>query len=512
MSEIVSKSLQKIAKGSTIIFIGTVLSLLLGFLARVIMVRFSTQTEYGVYSLVLTIVSICTTVSTLGLEEGTARSIAYLRGKDEKKNVQDIIFSSILFVLMASISIVILIFFASDYLAVKIFDEPTMSFILKVMAISIPFTVLINIIVSIYRGFDKASIKTYFNNILRPSIYLLLLGTTVLLNRSFVEMVSIYVISLLVTFLLLFIYFIKNAPVELILREFHVNHNTKKLLWFSIPLLTISLLLTVMTWTDTLMLGYFKTAETVAAYNAAYPLANLLSVGINSIGFLYMPIISSLYSKNSIKEIGLINESSTKWCFIITLPIFFIITVFPEFILNIFYGSQYITASSVLQVLALGFMANSFFGLNYYTLMATGKSRLLMNCSLISAVTNIVLNLILIPSLGMLGAAIASATSFTLIEIYMTLKLYQFLKIHPFTITYLKFTGLSILLVGIFYIFRSLFINTFWTIAAFYTLFLMIYLILILYTKSLDTEDMKILMKIKKKLLPTIHLPREYYG
>jgi O-antigen/teichoic acid export membrane protein len=511
MSEIVSKSFQKIAKGSTVVFIGTAINLLLSFFTRVIMARFSTQAEYGIYSLVLTVVSICTTISALGLEEGAARSIAYLRGEKGKKNVQDIIFSSIIFALMASTLMIILIFFTSDYLAVKVFNEPSMSFVLQIMAISIPFTVLINIIISIYRGFDKASIKTYFNNILRPSIYFLLLGIAVLLNQSFVEMISIYVMSFLITFLLLIVYFIKHAPIKLIPKEIHINHNTKKLLSFSIPLLTISLLLTIMTWTDTLMLGYFKTAETVAAYNAAHPVANLLSVGINSIGFLYLPITSNLYSNNSIKEIGILNESSTKWCFLITLPIFFMLIVFPEFILNLFYGSEYVTASNVLQVLALGFMANSFFGLNYYTLMATGKSRLLMHCSLMSAIANIILNLILIPSFGMLGAAIASAISFTLIEIYMTLKLYQLLGIHPFTKVYLRFTTFAISSVLIFYIFRSLFIHTFSTIVLSYTLFLVVYSITILGTKSLDKEDVEILTKIEKKLLHVFQLSRKYY-
>lgn len=500
MSEIVSKSLQKIAKGSTVVFIGTIVSLLLGFLARIIMVRFSTQSEYGVYSLALTIVSICTTVSALGLEEGATRYIAYLRGKNEKKGIQDTIFSSIILGLIVSTSVAGLIFLASDYLATKIFDEPDISFILQIMAISIPFTVLINIIVSIFRGFDKASIRVYLNNILRPSLYLFLLGAMVLFNRSFVEMVSVYVISLLIAFLVLIVYFIRNAPIELIWKQVHINHNTEKLFRFSIPLLTISLLFTVMSWTDTLMLGYFKTAETVAAYNAAYPLANLLSTGISSIGFIYMPVISHLYSNNQITDLGIINESSTKWCFIFTLPIFFILFVFPEFILNIFYGSQYVRASSVLQILALGFIVNSLFGLNYYTLMATGKSRLLMNCSLISAVANIVLNLILIPPLGMFGAAIASATSFTLIEVYMTLKLYQFLTIHPFTKIYLQFIILTILLVSIFYTFRNLFVQTLWTITAFYALFLVTYVTSILCTKTLDKEDTKILIQIERKI------------
>ena len=51
MSEIVNQSLQKIAKGTGIIFIGTMIGMLLGFIGRVILVRYITQTEYGIYCL-----------------------------------------------------------------------------------------------------------------------------------------------------------------------------------------------------------------------------------------------------------------------------------------------------------------------------------------------------------------------------------------------------------------------------------------------------------------------------
>ena len=75
MSEIVTQSLQKIAKGTGIVFIGTIIGMLLGF-GRVIIVRYTTQTEYGIYSLTLVLMSIFVTISTLGLQEGSTRYIA----------------------------------------------------------------------------------------------------------------------------------------------------------------------------------------------------------------------------------------------------------------------------------------------------------------------------------------------------------------------------------------------------------------------------------------------------
>ena len=58
MSEIVNQSLQKIAKGTGIIFIGTIIGMFLGFVGRVIVVRYITQSEYGIFSLALVLMRI----------------------------------------------------------------------------------------------------------------------------------------------------------------------------------------------------------------------------------------------------------------------------------------------------------------------------------------------------------------------------------------------------------------------------------------------------------------------
>ena len=46
---IINESLQKIAKGAGIVFIGTIIGMILGFLQRVLIARHYTQAEYGVF-------------------------------------------------------------------------------------------------------------------------------------------------------------------------------------------------------------------------------------------------------------------------------------------------------------------------------------------------------------------------------------------------------------------------------------------------------------------------------
>lgn len=500
MSEIVNESLLKIAKGAGMVFISTIIGLLLGFIGRVVLIRFTTQSEYGIYSLAFTILSIFVVISTLGLGEGATRFIAHFRGKGEEKNVGDIISSSTIIALAASMPLAAICFFASDFISVNIFHTNELATALRIFSIAIPFSVLLNIFIAIFRGFGMVDAKVYFQDILRPILFLLFLIAVVLLNLSVVGVFYAQVLSVLVTCVVFAIYIMAKRSM-LSTGAYGVSKlMARKLLSFSVPLLAVSMLTMVMLWTDTLMLGYFKTPDVVGLYNAASTLAHLLSIVINSVGFLFIPIMSLLYSKNQIDELKRSYTISTKWCFMGTLPLFFIFFLFPGVVLNLLFGSRYLGATVVLQVLSLGFIFNSYFGLNYHTLIIMAKSKFLMQCFLISGVMNIALNITLIPAFGAVGAAIASAASFAIVEVMMTVKLYTASRIHPFTRTYSRLTILSILVISIFYVIKNLFDATFCMMLIVFSLFLLVYGLSILFTRTFDEEDMIIMMAMEKRL------------
>ena len=500
MSEIVNQSLQRIAKGTGIIFIGTIIGMFLGFIGRIILVRFTTQTEYGIYSLALVIISIFVTISTLGLQEGSTRYIAYLRGKKEEGKVRGVISSSIKIALVASIIFSSILFLSSDIISTNIFHSSELSTPLKIFSIAIPFTVLTTVFISIFRGFDRVDARVYFQDIFRPVLYLIFLIAVVLFGMSFLGMVYAYVLSIAATCVVFVIYMMKKSPLPIRRGSSVTNPMTKELLFFSIPLLAVSMLMMIMSWTDTLMLGYFKTPGVVGLYNAALPLANLLPVVLTSMNFIYVPIISQLYSKNLIEEIKMNFAVLTKWIFLLTLPLFFILFLFPDVVLNLLFGSRYIGATLTLQILAIAFFCNTSLGFPYSTLLVIGKSKFLMYVFLISAIINIILNIVLIPPMGIVGAAIASALSLVVAKILNTTKLYDISTIHPFTKNYLKLAGLLIVFLFVFYILRNLVIMSFWMFMALFLLFLVAYGISLLFTKSFDEEDIMILLTIENRL------------
>jgi O-antigen/teichoic acid export membrane protein len=433
------------------------------------------------------------------LSEGSTRYIAYFRGKGEDENVSGVVSSSIKIALAASIPLATISFFVSDFISLNIFHTPELSTPLRIFSIAIPFSVLLSVFIAIFRGFDRVDAKVYFQDVLRPVLFLFFLIAVVLFNISFLGVLYAHILSIAVTCVVLVMYTLKRY--SLVVRTNDVgNPMTGKLLSFSIPLLAVSMLMVVMSWTDTLMLGYFKTPDVVGVYNVALPLANLLSTITASVSFIYIPIISELYSKNLMEEVRRSYAVMTKWCFMGGLPLFFIFFLFPDVILNLLFGSRYVDAAVALQFLALGFFLNASIGFAYSTLLVLGKSKFLMWTFVISAIINIILNVVLIPPFGLIGASISSAVSVVIGKILNTVRLYKYLDVHPFSKNYLKIIGLLVMFLFIFYILINSVNMSFWMFVILFSLFLVFYAVSLLFTKTFDEEDVMILLAIEKEV------------
>lgn len=501
MSEIVDQSLQKIAKGAKLIFIGTIIGMGLTFTERVLVARFFTQAEYGIYSLGLAILGIFVMISLLGLQEGVTRQIAYYMGKNEKSRVKEVIFSSFQIVFITSVILSLILFFVSDHLSIKFSHNPTLSIALKIFAFAIPFVSVTRLFVSIFRGFNRVKERVYFENILQNTLFLLFLLLVILLNLSFIYTIYAFVASRMVTCITCVLYAIKRTSLPTIeVKKSTTNSVKKELLSFSIPLLITTMLIQIMDWTDTLMLGYFKSLDIVGIYNGALPLARLIFIIFNSMAFICVPIVSQLYSQSLFKDIKRIYEVSTKWIFVFSTPIFLVLFLFPNIVLGSIFGEEYISASPALQILAMAIMFHASLGLNGEILMVMGKTKQIMYASLIGALSNIILNIILIPPLGSVGAATASAMSYIAMNIYNSIKLYKFSKIHPFTMNYLKSIVILIILLFFTYIFASFFDVSFQLLPIISIVFLLVYILSLLLSKGFDKEDVDIILAIEKRL------------
>ena len=498
---VINKSLQKVAKGAGIVFIGLLVSLFFGLIGRLLIARYWTQSDYGVFSLAIAVLSMCMVISTLGLRQGASRSIAYSVGKAKYKGLPGIISASIWFSIIASILLGSILFLLSESIAEYIFHEPALIVPLRIFSVAVPFLTLINVVAAIFRGFGQIKPTVYFQSVLMSILFPIFLIGVIVFNLSFINVFYAYAISLVVTCILLIIYAIKQIPsLAIFSPKLITNSAAKELLFFSLPLLGTAMLVMIISWTDTLMLGSLKSSVDVGLYNAVLPLAQFISFPLGALLVVYMPAISGLYARGMTDEIKRNFSILTKWICLVTLPLFIVLFLFPEAILSLLFGPTYVFSADALRILSLGFIINNFLGPNGATLIAMGKSRFIMFASLATAILNIGLNIILIPPFGIEGAAIASVVSIVSINLMKCWKLYSLNGAQPLSKNLIKPTLVSLGLITIIHFISQNFLTIrIWMIPLFFILYYAIYILAILLTKSLDQEDLKMLTEIERK-------------
>jgi len=275
----------------------------------------------------------------------------------------------------------------------------------------------------------------------------------------------------------------------------------KELFAFSFPLLFAGIAGLIMGWTDTLMLGYFSSSADVGIYNVALPTAQLIRAIPGALGVIFFPVISELYARNKIEDLRRTYSAVTKWMLALIWPAFLLVLLFPEQIIKILFGAEYIAGATALSILVAGFVIGSVVGPASQTLQTYGRTKTVMMTSYIGAAINFLLNLFLIPIYGVNGAAIATGFSLALLYVLNFLFAYRVAKVQPLRLCYLKIILASLIAVFVVYFLTKYIIGvSLFVLIAMLFVFLALYFFLLLLMKSFEAEDLMIMRAIDEKL------------
>jgi len=117
-----------------------------------------------------------------------------------------------------------------------------------------------------------------------------------------------------------------------------------------------------------------------------------------------------------VDEVRSLYEKLTRYLFGISSLVIICILVFWKPLLGL-YGPEYLDAKMVLIYRGVGQLVNASVGSVWYIVLMTGHPKIRFVSILISAIMNITLNYLLIPTMGIDGAALASMISTVFINI-----------------------------------------------------------------------------------------------
>jgi O-antigen/teichoic acid export membrane protein len=176
------------------------------------------------------------------------------------------------------------------------------------------------------------------------------------------------------------------------------------------PLFWVSIMSLVIEWTGTLMLGALSTSEEVGVYGIVLKLVPLINLTVVVVNNSLAPRFAALYSNDDLDTIQQLARRVTRIATAFSLPVFLCFMFFPTYVLGLF-GETFAGGAASLMILSAAKFINVTTGSVGYFLMMSGSERIFRNIMVISAGGNIVLSAVLIPYLGMAGAAIATGMS-----------------------------------------------------------------------------------------------------
>ena len=409
-----------------------VLSRFVGFITIAYLARVLGAGAFGKISFVEAILSYFLIITNLGLNWVGTREVArHKENKDQIINTILILKFTLFFI--AFVFLLIFIFFIR-----KPSDIKLLLFLYGLTLL--PASLLID---WAFNGLEKME-YTAATNVIAKSIFMVLVF---LIIKSASQIFIIPIIKLITDILIVVnLILIFNKVFGKI--KFSFNKKVAiNLLKMALPLGFSLYMIRIYYNFDTIMLGFMKDNETVGYYNAAYKIILVLIAFASAFYSAIFPVISNYY-KSSIEKLKNFQTKITKILISVAIPLGVGTTLLASRIINFVYGYEYFQGAVALQLLIWAVViifidipfANSLVAVdrqNKFTIFVT-----------MSAVINLILNFLLIPTFGIIGASIATIIAELNLLILSYIEMKKIVFINPFI--YMGRPILASIILGIF--------------------------------------------------------------
>lgn len=438
--------LKKLLSQVSMYFSSSVIITLAGFITFPIWTRIFTAAEYGKMSLAIATLGFVVIVSKIGINSAALRF--YSEFKENKRGLDFTYYYTTAFLsilVMSLITAFVFLLIVEFYPALQF--DPQYKKILRILSLLIIFESLIDI----FLMFLRAEQKVRTHSIIRITLRYLKMLFTLLFVLLFKLGLTGYFIGYVITegliSVILGMKFFKQGKIRL--RNFSVPL-LKELISYGLPLIGLELSALLLTTGDRFLLQYFWGSEAVGIYSVSTnSIKYLVDFFAEALKLAVIPIFMSIWEKDGKEKTQFFLSSVSKIYLMIAIPIIFAVTFYGRDFIVLIASKKYASGYIVLPFIVSGYVihkANFLVGAGLYLIK---KTKLLSIIIFSSAVINIILNILFIPILGLLGAAVTTLVAFTIETILLVLVSFQTVNFKLDVHALLKYTVISIVMVTV---------------------------------------------------------------
>ena len=181
-----------------------------------------------------------------------------------------------------------------------------------------------------------------------------------------------------------------------------------------VPMASINAMHLINTQTDILLIGVLMESADVGQYKVAAQVSLVVTFGLQATKMVVEPYFSRLYHEGENAKLQRLARGASRLNFAIALAVFVPLLFFGAELLNLAFGAAFINAFVPMVILSAGRLIGASIGSSGHLLNMAGYHREYARFWIMAACLNVLLNIILIPLFGMVGAAIATASTLML--------------------------------------------------------------------------------------------------
>jgi len=334
------ESVEKLAKESGIVFVGTVIGYLFRYGILIFIARMFSAATVGIYSLGLTLTTISANIGRLGFPTATTRFTAEFRATDSHSKIRSLFRFSLVVAGISAVLIGLIQFgFAEKWMSLmsKNSENEAMQIsVIRLFALTVPLSVLTNIALAITQGYKVMKYRAIVMNFVQP--FVLFLSLIILMKLGLVEDSIWFAFVISYIFATFFAFYFLQRFVAIFEKGEPIQK--REITKFAIPAMLSSTLTMFVMMADVWVIRYYLGTEEAGFY---YPAART-SILIRTILFAFMsifsPIVSDLVKRQDFSALEKQFKLATKWILHLAVPAMLFFLVAGQDILHIF-GAKY---------------------------------------------------------------------------------------------------------------------------------------------------------------------------
>lgn len=404
-------------RGSTLLLAGRLLSLAVGFVTQVVVVRYLSATGFGAFAYALSWVALGQLLCGLGLQRSLGLFLAgYDRDGDDARILG--LLRLLLLTIGVSGALLLLVVLGGQALTGgQLLEDRLASSLLVILILLAPLQAGDDLLSGLLAFLGSTRSIFVRQHVVEPALKLTIVLLLVASGSGVRTLAVGYVVGGVLGLTLYgraLVVALDRRGIRERMRGVRPIVPWRQVLAYTLPLLSTDLVAVCLTNVDAVLLGHYRDATAVGALRVVQPLAALNLVVFSSFTLLYVPAAARLHAAGDLAGLRDLYWRTTTWIALLTFPVLAVTTSLSGPVTELLFGQRYADSGPYLALLALGSYASAAVGFNGLTIRVFGYLRFTLVVNVVAVVANLALGLLLIPRYGALGAAEATALSLLL--------------------------------------------------------------------------------------------------